>query len=161
MSYSPRDPQLFHRLATVLTEKQHKVQIGNNDNLVDYAYAGNVADAHILAADRLPTGPEETPHPVAGQVFFITNGEPIHIWDFNRLVWRGLGAPAAELDPKNVTKIPRWLAMCLAALSQAWAKFTGGTTEFNLFAIRFLTATQWYNIDKVIFPIAGSDVCLI
>ena len=39
---------------TVLKQGQHKVQIGDNKNLVDWAYAGNIADAHILAADRLP-----------------------------------------------------------------------------------------------------------
>ena len=147
---SPRDPQLFHRLATVLADKQHKVQIGNNDNLIDYAYVGNVADAHILAADRLPFALDSKAHPVAGQAFFITNGEPIRIWDFNRLAWRGLGAPASDLDPANVTRIPRWIAMILAVLSEGWAKVTGGTTEFSLLAVRFITATQWYNIDKVI-----------
>lgn len=147
----PRDPQLFHRLARVLADGQHTIQIGNNKNLVDWAYVGNIADAHLLAADKLPPASEDVqfPHPVAGQVFFITNGKPIPQWDFSRMVWRALGAKPESLDPKNVTKVPRWIALFMATLSEAWCAATGTTTEFNRFAIRYVTATQWYNIDKV------------
>lgn len=148
----PRDQQLMHRLDTVLKQGQHKVQIGDNKNLVDWAYAGNVADAHLLAADRLPSpgSPDAatTPHPVAGQVFFITNGSPLPNWDFTRMVWRALGARPEDLDPKNVTKIPRWLALALAHVAEAVCRLLGTSTEFTVFAVQYSTATQWYNIDK-------------
>lgn len=54
-------------------KKQHHVQIGNNANLVDYAYVGNIAHAHVLACAKLVSQPEL----VSGQTFFITNGEPL------------------------------------------------------------------------------------
>ncbi len=38
---------------TVVANNQTKFQIGNNDNLFDWTYVGNVAHAHLLAADRL------------------------------------------------------------------------------------------------------------
>lgn len=62
----------MHRFATALEKGQHKVQIGDGSNLVDWAYVGNVADAHILAADRLPSSPDTaaTNH-IAGQAFFF------------------------------------------------------------------------------------------
>ncbi|EMD33322.1 hypothetical protein CERSUDRAFT_142263 [Gelatoporia subvermispora B] len=148
----PRDPQLLHRLATALAKKNHKLQLGNNTNLVDWTYAGNVADAHLAAADRLPSRKDldayTVPHPIAGQVFIVTNGEPMLQWDFSRLMWRALGAPSEELDPKKVVKVPRLLALAVAAVSEAWCKVTGGHTELTRFTVIYSTATQWYNIDK-------------
>lgn len=147
----PRDQQLLHRLANVLAQGQHKVQIGDNTNLVDWVYAGNVADAHILAADRLPSSPHAesaSSHPVAGQAFFITNGSPVCGWDFSRMVWRELGAPPEDFEAKNITKIPRFLALILATIAEFVCKLIGGKTEFTRFAVKYSTATQWYNIDK-------------
>lgn len=142
----------MHRLATVLAKGQHKVQIGDGSNLVDWAYVGNVADAHLLAADKLPfslPSDQTSPHPVAGQVFFITNGSPVPGWDFSRMVWRELGAPQRDLDPKNIVKIPRWIALLLATIAEMWCEIFGGSTEFTRFVVLYSTATQYYNIDKV------------
>lgn len=140
----------MHRLDAVLKNRQHKIQIGDNKNLVDWAYAGNIADAHLLAADRLPTpGGVETPHAVAGQVFFVTNGSPLPGWDFSRMVWRELGAPPEDLEPRSVTMVPRWLALFLARVAGVFCRAFGISTEFTAFAVQYTTATQWYNIDKV------------
>jgi sterol-4alpha-carboxylate 3-dehydrogenase (decarboxylating) len=54
-------------------------QIGDDTNLFDFAYIGNTAYAHILAAEallresdgRAPDGPLK----VNGEAFFITNDE--------------------------------------------------------------------------------------
>jgi hypothetical protein len=54
---------------------------------VDYLYVENATMAHILAAEELLLDPTS----VSGEVFFITNGEPVHQWTFNRLVWKELG----------------------------------------------------------------------
>lgn len=51
--------------------------MGNNTNLVDYCYVGNVADAHILAADRLAALASSPP----------STAEPIH--SFRSLITRG------------------------------------------------------------------------
>lgn len=142
----------MHRLDTVLKKGQHKVQIGDNKNLVDWAYAGNIADAHVLAADRLPRPGDPSasakPHAVGGQIFFVTNGSPVPNWDFTRMVWRALGAPPQDLDPKSVTKVPRLLALVLAHVAEAFCKLLGTSTEFTVFAVQYTTATQWYNIEK-------------
>lgn len=140
----------MHRLATVLERNQHKIQIGDGSNLVDWAYVGNVADAHILAADKLPstTGSSNT-NAVAGQVFFITNGSPIAGWEFSRMVWRELGAPSQDFDSKSIKKIPRWLALLLATVAELWCSVFGGSTEFTRFAVQYATATQFYDIIKV------------
>lgn len=65
------------------------------------------------------------------------------------MVWRELGAPPEDFEAKNITKIPRFLALILASIAEFVCKLIGGKTEFTRFAVKYSTATQWYNIDKV------------
>ncbi|KAK0458635.1 putative NAD(P) dependent steroid dehydrogenase-like protein [Desarmillaria tabescens] len=74
-----RDKQLMWRVAKLYEDGQQNVQIGDNTNLVDYLYTGNAVQVHILAADCLL----EKPDTVAGQIFFIINGQPMPLWTFN------------------------------------------------------------------------------
>ncbi|KAJ7693908.1 hypothetical protein B0H17DRAFT_482500 [Mycena rosella] len=135
-----RDKQLIWRLAEVYAKKQHNVQIGDNTNLVDYAYVGNVAHAHILACTKLISEPDL----VSGQTFFITNGEPRPQWDFARLVWKGLG----DDGKGRIIQIPRLVGLIMAVFAEAFCRITGSSTQFTAFSVRFLTGTQWYNINK-------------
>ena len=111
--------------------------------MIDYVYAGNAAYAHLLAADRL----FEDPEAVAGQRFFITNGEPRCPWDFNRIVWRWLG----DDGKKPIVKIPTTVGLVMAWLAELWCAVVGGSTQFTIYNVRFCTGVQWYNIDKVSF----------
>lgn len=47
------DRQLLVGLKQVMENGQTKYQIGDNENLFDWTYVGNVAHAHLLAADKL------------------------------------------------------------------------------------------------------------
>lgn len=58
--------------------------VGDGLNKVDITYVENAADAHLQAADHLRAG-----SPVGGQVYFISQGEPVLLWDFlNQLLER-------------------------------------------------------------------------
>jgi len=133
---------MIWRLASALEKGQHNIQIGSENNLVDYAYVGNVAHAHVLAADRLLTAPDS----VAGETFFITNGSPMPQWDFQRLVFKELGDDGS----KKIVVIPRWIMMIMASIAEMWSKLTGSKVELTRFTVKFVTGVQWYNIDKVI-----------
>ncbi|KAH8808829.1 C-3 sterol dehydrogenase [Xylogone sp. PMI_703] len=135
-----RDKQLLWRLATVLKDGQQNIQIGDNTNLVDYMYVGNAAHAHLLAADRLC----QDAAAVDGQIFFMTNAQPMPMWDFNRIVWKELG----DDGKKSIIVIPRYLGMPMAIISEFFAWLTGRKTQFSRFAIRYVTGIQWYNIEK-------------
>jgi len=52
-------------------------RIGSENKLVDFTYIDDAAEAHLLAAERLEIG-----SPVAGRAFFISQGEPLPLWDF-------------------------------------------------------------------------------
>jgi sterol-4alpha-carboxylate 3-dehydrogenase (decarboxylating) len=73
-------------------------QIGDGTNLFDFAYIGNTAYAHILAAEALlresdgraaPDGPLK----VNGEAFFITNDEHWPFWEYIRAVATEAGHP--------------------------------------------------------------------
>jgi sterol-4alpha-carboxylate 3-dehydrogenase (decarboxylating) len=61
--------------------------IGTGDNLYDFVYITNIADAHLLALENLlSTTP--SPEPAAGQAFFISNQQPVYFRDFMLAVWK-------------------------------------------------------------------------
>ncbi len=82
-------------------------QLGDNKNLFDHTYAGNAADAHLLAAEKLLRSPVG----VAGEAFLITDGLPLPMFDFVREVARAAGRPVA---PGAVRVIPTWAALAIA-----------------------------------------------
>lgn len=53
------------------------VRVGDGRNRVDVTYVTNLADAHLLAGERLAAAAE-----VGGRAFFISQGEPVDAWGF-------------------------------------------------------------------------------
>lgn len=142
---------MIWRLAKYFDEGRDNIQIGDNKNAVDYVYVGNAATAHVLAADRLFDDPDK----VAGEVFFITNGSPVRQWDFHRMFYKEFG----RHKQRRVVRIPFIVALIMAFLVEVFCKIAGMKSEFNRFAVRYLTTAQWYNINKVWF-VFFADNCL-
>lgn len=81
--WGPRDTNLIPRLIS-RADSGKLVMVGNGRNLVDTVYVENAADAHILAMERLIEGSK-----VAGSAYFITQGEPVVLWEWiNRILER-------------------------------------------------------------------------
>lgn len=72
-------------------------RIGTEAKRIDSVYIDNAADAHLLAADRLVPG-----LPIAGKAYFITQGEPVPLWDLvNRILHAaGLGLVTRSISPR-------------------------------------------------------------
>lgn len=81
--FGPGDRQLIPGMIEVCERGQHRFQIGDNTSLMDFTYVGNVAYAHVLAAEKLA----DPASPAAGQAFNVTNGTPVPFWDFAAKVW--------------------------------------------------------------------------
>lgn len=81
--WGPRDTHLIPKV--IQRAKARRLYIvGDGTNKVDITYVENAADAHLQAADHLKVG-----SPVAGQVYFISQGEPVVLWEFiNQLLER-------------------------------------------------------------------------
>jgi len=79
--WGPSDPHLRPRLVARARSGRLR-QVGDGANLIDTVYVENAAEAHLLAADALAPG-----SPVAGRVYFITQGQPVNCWQWiNRLL---------------------------------------------------------------------------
>lgn len=85
--FGPGDRQCIPGMVEVCERGQHRFQIGDNESLMDFTYVGNVALAHVLAAEKLAI-PDSG---AAGQAFNLTNGTPVPFWDFASRVWAEYG----------------------------------------------------------------------
>ncbi|SAM08888.1 hypothetical protein [Absidia glauca] len=124
-------------------------KIGNNSSLMDFTYVGNIAYAHVLAAEKLALS---TKSPVGGQAFNLTNGTPVPFWDFASKVWYEYGKDM----PKSKKIILSYNAsMVIAYISETiydikalfWDKATlkEGMTRSR---IKQAMSSRYFNIDK-------------
>jgi nucleoside-diphosphate-sugar epimerase len=134
--WGPGDPHLVPRiLARARAGKLRRV--GTRPVKVDVTYIDNAADAHLLAGDRLDVG-----SPVAGKAYFISNGEPVDLWEFiNRVL------AAAGLPPVTMT-VSVWKAR-LAGQVLEWVYRTlrlPGEPPMTRFVASQLSTSHWYDI---------------
>ena len=149
--YGEGDMQVVPGFLKAYYGKQTKWQLGDNENLYDFTYVGNVAFAHILAAIALMNthalGTEPLDYErVDGEAFIITNGSPLYMWDFARLVWKAAGD---TILPSQVWVIPRDLGLKIASAME-WMCWLAGGRKPNLSwkVINVATMTRYFNIDK-------------
>jgi nucleoside-diphosphate-sugar epimerase len=135
--WGPGDNNLLPRIIARARRGRLR-RIGRRDPLIDPVYIDNAAGAHFLAADRLEPG-----SPVAGKIYFVTQGETIPLWDIiNRFL------KAAGLAPVKRT-ISRPLALAAAALLEMNAMVARGRGEPSMtrFLVRQLSTTHWFSIE--------------
>ena len=134
--WGPGDNHLLPRMVARARAGQLR-RIGSQKKLIDTVYIDNAADSHLLAAERLSPA-----SPVAGKAYFISQGEPVEIWEMvNSLL------ATAGLPPVN-KKIPTGLAMFLAHVFEIVHKIAKRKDEPRLtrFVVRELTTAHWFNI---------------
>jgi 2-alkyl-3-oxoalkanoate reductase len=134
--WGPGDNHLVPRI--VAKARAGKLRrVGNRPCLVDTVYVDNAAQAHLLAADRLAYGSA-----VAGRAYFISNGEPVPLWDMvNRIL------AAAGLPP--VTRsIPSSMAYAAGTVCESlWTMFRlAGEPPMTRFVARELATAHWFDI---------------
>ncbi len=134
--WGPGDNHLVPRI--VARGRKGKLRrIGNRPCLVDTIYVDNAAHAHLLAFDCLAPGSA-----IAGKAYFISNDEPLPLWDMvNRIL------AAAGLPP--VTRsIPAPLAIAAGALLEtAWGVLRlSGEPPLTRFVAREMATAHWFDI---------------
>jgi len=83
---------------------------------------------------------------VAGQAFFITNGEPLPFWTFMRATWRAWGE-GYDPDAKPFV-LPRGIAHYVATAAEYAAWLVGKEATFTRFRVQFACAHRWHSIEK-------------
>jgi len=134
--WGPGDNHLIPRLLDRARRGKLR-RVGDGNNIVDATYIDNAADAHILAADRL--APDS---PIAGKAYFISNGEPVNLWDFiNRIL------DCAGLPP--VTKsISARKAYAAGAAMEVLYKLLPlpGEPPMTRFVAKQLSTSHWFDL---------------
>ncbi|CAI6098230.1 hypothetical protein V2G26_000800 [Clonostachys chloroleuca] len=130
--------------------RKHKVQIGDNTNLFDFTYVGNVAHAHLLAAHRLIATSRAATAPldhekVDGEAFIITNDSPVYFWDFARAVYYASGDRSGT---KGTWHMGKEIGYFFGVLSEIFASILGRTPTFTQLKVTMTTMTRFYNISK-------------
>ncbi len=112
-------------------------KLGTRECLVDTVYIDNAALAHLQAADHLDVGSV-----VAGKAYFISQGEPLPIWDVvNRI-----------LDAGGLPPVTRTLSPALAyTIGVILEKVYGliklkGEPRMTRFVARELSTSHWFDL---------------
>jgi len=135
--WGPGDNHLIPRIiAKAKTGRLRK--IGRQDQLVDTIYIDNAAQAHLLAADRLAPG-----SPIAGKAYFLSQGEPVPLWDLINRILSAAGVPPVTRS------VPTSVAVAAGALLEtAYRLFRiAGEPPMTRFLAHQLSTAHWFNID--------------
>ncbi|MBI3296863.1 MAG: NAD-dependent epimerase/dehydratase family protein [Elusimicrobia bacterium] len=102
--------------------------------LVDSTYIDNAVDAHLAAAERLPA--------VGGKAYFISNGEPLPLWDLIARMLDAAGAP-----PVTKTISPAGARLAGAVLEDVY-RFLGIESEPRMtrFMAEELTTHHYFDL---------------
>ncbi|KAL3143603.1 hypothetical protein ABBQ38_002400 [Trebouxia sp. C0009 RCD-2024] len=104
------DATFFPTLVAKARQGKLKFYIGNGKNLVEFTYVGNVAQAHLQAAEALSLESQ-----VAGQAYFITNDDPRPFWEFVGQTLEGFGFPPQQ---RPHIWLPYYVIMFIALICQ-------------------------------------------
>jgi len=140
--FGPGDKRFLPAVLKRAKAGQLRLSVGlNNSKLSDFTYVDNLIDALLLADERLTPG-----SPVAGQAYFVTNGEPLPFFEFVKRVLRELGLP------KIVGAVPYPIAYAAAAFKEGLDTLRGGTLDaedgMTRFAVRYMVRHHYFDIAK-------------
>lgn len=134
----PGDHRMMPRVVRRAMQGQLRI-IGDGQNRVDLTYVENAAWAHLDAADAL-TDPEAS---CAGKAYFISNGEPVVLWEWLNRLLHDLGLP----------KVSRSLSLPTARLAATATEMLWRTLRINSeppitrFLAGALARSHWYDIE--------------
>ncbi len=86
------DPHLVPRILERARSGKLRI-VGDGRNRVDMVHVSNATDAHLLAEKTLSGA---TPGPAAGRAYFISNGEPVVLWEWINALLYALGEKPIE-----------------------------------------------------------------
>ncbi len=128
------DPHLVPRVLARARAGRLRV-VGRGDNRVDMVHVDNAVDAQLLA-ERAVEGV------AGGRAYFITNGEPVVLWDWINALLRALGEPEVK------RRLPLGVAWTIGALCEAVWRGAGLATEppMTRFVAAELAKDHWFDL---------------
>ncbi|MCK5825468.1 MAG: NAD-dependent epimerase/dehydratase family protein [Desulfuromusa sp.] len=112
-------------------------RIGGKPCLVDTVYIDNAAEAHVLAAEKLSVDSV-----VAGKSYFISNDEPLPLWDMVNRILAADDIPAVE---KSIS--PRLAYLAGGLLETIYRLLNlSGEPRMTRFVAKELSTAHWFDL---------------
>ena len=127
------DYQLIPSLHACIIKGEMPYVVGDGDNMWDVTYAGNVADAHVLAIENLLSTKT-----AAGEAIFISNEEPLPFRDFCLAVWRNF-----HQYPSYTFHIPVAIAKFTGFVAEWVTWISGSSTTLSRGSVQDACATRY------------------
>jgi len=144
--WGPGDRNVVPRVLALAGTGRLRI-VGAGRNRVDLTHIENVVDAHLLAERTLAEchairdAAGKAPGP-AGRAYFITNGEPVVLWDWINELLRGLGRPPVT---KSVSLGAAYFAG--GVFEALWRVLPlGGEPPMTRFVAKELATDHWFDI---------------
>ncbi|KAI9701378.1 MAG: hypothetical protein M1820_006469 [Bogoriella megaspora] len=138
--HCPGDYQLVPQIHACIAKLETPFIIGSGENLYDFTFVTNVADAHVLAVENLLSTKT-----AAGEAFFISNQEAVPFRDFMLAIWREFG----HIPPFEI-RIPEYLAWLAGFFAEwvAWLMGTSATATLSRGSVQDATGTRYASGEK-------------
>ncbi|MCJ1436087.1 erg26, C-3 sterol dehydrogenase [Xylographa pallens] len=134
----PGDYVLIPSIYACIAKLETPFVIGDGLNMWDVTYVGNVADAHVLAAENLISSKT-----AAGEAFFVSNNEPIAFRDICLAVWAQFGHyPPFEM------RVPAGLAVFTGYVWEWVTWLTGAPLTLSSGSVRDACGIRYINGKK-------------
>ncbi|KAM7196682.1 putative 3-beta hydroxysteroid dehydrogenase/isomerase family protein, partial [Rhypophila sp. PSN 637] len=151
--FGPRDTIFLSKIIANAKAGKARFQIGKGENLHDFLYVGNYVDANILVARRLLRDYEKRirgeGERVDGQVFNVTNNEPVLFWEFQRKIAAEVGITVRK---EERVVVPVWIALLVAWVSEwfVWIVSFGKRQPIvTREAVRLTVITKTLSCEKI------------
>lgn len=135
--WGPGDPHLVPRILERARAGRLRI-VGTGHNRVDMVHVENAADAHIAAESALAAEGSRA----GGRAYFITNGEPVILWEWINGLLAALGHPAVTAT------LPLWAASAAGGAFEAlWGILPlRGEPPMTRFVAAELAKDHWFDI---------------
>lgn len=136
--WGPRDRHLIPRVLDRARRGRLR-RVGDGRNRIDTIYVENAAAAHLMAADALTPGSA-----VAGNAYFISQGEPVLCWQWIDRILDLVGLPPVE---KSISLAAAWrLGATLEAIYRSFRIRT--EPPMTRFLAAQLGRSHYFNIER-------------
>lgn len=165
--HGEKDTTVTHKIlehGSQASDRVLRMQLGDNDNLFDFTYVGNVVYGHLLAGHRLLATHDNITagkagtldhERVDGEAFNITNDEPVYFWDVTRAMWALIDR---VVEPHQVWALPAGLLEVVGGVAETVMGLFGKTPRLTARTVRYSCMTRYYSTQKANYRLAYSPV---
>ena len=131
------DPHLLPRLVDRARDGELKM-VGDGKNRVDITHISNATNAHMLAFEKLINSPQI----IKQKAYFVSDGEPVVLWDWIQSLLEDLGIPKIE------KQLSFKLVFRMASLIEWWYRTfkTKGEPPMTRFVAVELSKDHYFDI---------------